>query len=205
MSDTGIASPDGLPVVFAEDRDAWRAWLAENHAAEKGAWLVLGKKGSGLRTVNYEEAVLEAVAFGWIDSRANRVDETRYIQLFTPRKPGSMWSNSNRERVDRLVAEGRMTPAGMALVDAAKAGGTWLTLETVQANEIPDDLAEALAANEDAGRHFAAFPPSSKRIILEWIASAKRPETRAKRIAETVDKAAVNIRANHYRQPTERS
>jgi len=125
MSAEDIASPDSRPVVFAEDREAWRAWLSANHELERGAWLVLAKKGSGGRSVSYDEAVEEALAFGWIDSRANKADEVRYLQRFSPRKPNSAWARSNRIRIERLIAEGRMTPAGMALVDQAKRDGRW--------------------------------------------------------------------------------
>jgi uncharacterized protein YdeI (YjbR/CyaY-like superfamily) len=201
VSAEGITSPDGLPVVYAAGRGDWRAWLVDNHDRERGAWLVLYKKGTSVPSVSYDEAVEEALAFGWIDSRANRVDDARYLQLITRRKPGSVWSESNKRRVARLIAEGRMTPAGLALVEEAKRNGRWDALVDVQAGVVPDDLAAALAADPGAKAYFDAFPPSSKRIILEWIANAKRPQTRAARIDETVRLAADNLRANHYRQP----
>jgi uncharacterized protein YdeI (YjbR/CyaY-like superfamily) len=116
--------------------------------------------------------------------------------MFTPRRPGSPWSRSNKERVARLAREGRMTPAGRALVEAAKRDGSWTKLDAVENLAVPSDLAEALAANSKAEQHFNAFSPSARRHILGWIASAKRPETRAKRIAETVRLAADNLKAN---------
>jgi uncharacterized protein YdeI (YjbR/CyaY-like superfamily) len=121
----GVVSPDGRPVVYAPDRGSWRRWLEQHHNSESGAWLVIYKKGSTVSGVTYDEAVEEALAFGWIDSRANRLDDTRYVQFFTRRKPRSAWSPSNKERVERLIAEGRMTAAGMALVEEAKRNGRW--------------------------------------------------------------------------------
>jgi uncharacterized protein YdeI (YjbR/CyaY-like superfamily) len=120
-----IDSPDGLPVVYAARREQWREWLAENHEIERGAWLVLYKRDSGAQCVAYAEAVEEALAFGWIDSRAKGVDGVRRIQRFSPRRAKSVWSSSNRRRVERLLAEGRMAPAGLAVVDAAKRSGAW--------------------------------------------------------------------------------
>ena len=205
MSAEGIVSPDGMPVVYAADRGSWRAWLAEHHESERAAWLVLYNKGWDTPSVTYDEAVEEALAFGWIDSRASKADDARHIQLFSRRKPRSVWSQSNKVRVERLISEGRMTPAGMALVDAAKRDGRWDALVEVQAGVVPGDLAAALAADPVSQAHFEAFPPSSKRIILEWIANAKRPETRSARIGQTVRLAHDDVRANHYRQPKGKS
>jgi uncharacterized protein YdeI (YjbR/CyaY-like superfamily) len=184
----------------AETRGGWRAWLERNHQRREGIWLITFRKSSGHPHVTYEEAVEEALCFGWIDSRPGTVDDERSRLWFTRRKPGSRWSRANRERVERLTATGRMAPPGLAAVEAAKRDGTWDALDDVQANVVPDDLADALAADPIAAGNFAAFPPSSKRIILEWILGARRPETRAARIAETVRLAAVNERANHWRR-----
>ena len=186
--------------VAARDRAEWRAWLEANHASAPGVWLVYGKKDGGLPSVTYAEAVEEALCFGWVDSRPNVVDERRYKQLFSPRKPRSPWSKINKRRVERLIAEGRMAPAGLAVVEAARADGSWHAYDAVEELTMPDDLAAALAADERARGHFAAFPPSSKKNILWWIGSAKRPETRARRIAETVRLAHEDRRANHWRQ-----
>jgi hypothetical protein len=131
VSGAAIVSPDGLPVVYAPDQAAWRVWLEANAQQERGAWLVFYKKGFDTPSVNYEQAVDEAVAYGWIDSRSNRVDDARYIQLFTPRKPGSVWSRTNQERVGRLIAAGRMAPAGLAAVEEAKRRGRWDALSTL--------------------------------------------------------------------------
>jgi len=125
MTAESVASPDDRPVVRARDQAAWHAWLEANSLQARGAWLVFYKKGTGAPSVNYEQAVDEAVAYGWIDSRSNRVDDARYIQLFTPRRPGSAWSRSNKDRAQRLLAAGLMAPAGLAAVEEAKRRGAW--------------------------------------------------------------------------------
>jgi len=132
VSAEGVVTPDGLPAVYAPDRDAWRAWLQDNHAEQRGAWLVLYKKGSAVPSVTYEDAVEEALAFGWIDSRANKVDGARYVQRFSRRKAKSAWSQSNKERVGRLLADGRMAPSGLAAVEEAKRNGAWDALARIE-------------------------------------------------------------------------
>src|SRR5437660_3975138 len=181
-------------------REALRAWLAQNHSASGGVWLANQKKGTGKPRLEYAEIVEELLCFGWIDSKPNPLDDERSLLWISPRKPKSGWSRINKERVEQLERDGLMTDAGRAAVAEAKRNGAWTALDAVERLEVPDDLAAALAANADAARHFEAFPPSSKKIILTWIASAKRDETRERRIAETVELVAQNIRANHYRQ-----
>ncbi|HEY5727528.1 MAG TPA: hypothetical protein VIV08_02850, partial [Acidimicrobiia bacterium] len=131
-------------------RAAWRRWLADHHATSPGVWVVSWKRHTGKPTPGYEALVEEALCFGWIDSQAKTVDADRSMQRFTPRRAGSVWARSNRERVARLVAAGRMAPAGLAKVEAAKADGSWSAYEPVEAIEIPDDLAAALATDPDA-------------------------------------------------------
>jgi uncharacterized protein YdeI (YjbR/CyaY-like superfamily) len=181
--------------VHPKTRDAWRRWLAKNHAASDGVWLVYFKKSSGKPRVDYGEAVEEALCFGWIDSKSERIDEERTMLKFTPRNPKSAWSKPNKERVEKLVKEGKMTDAGLAMIATAKRNGTWTALDAVEALKVPLDLAKSLAANKKAKAHFDAFSPSSRKIILWWIESAKRQETREKRITETVRLAAQNIKA----------
>ena len=178
----------------------WRAWLAENYTRKEGVWLITYKKATGLPTIEYDESVEEALCFGWVDSKAGTLDDERSMLWFAPRKPTSGWSKSNKERVERLIAEGRMAPPGLAKVEAAKANGTWNALDAVERLEIPLDLAAALTATPDAAAYFDAFPRSIKRGILEWIAGAKTPETRAKRVSETARLAGENIRANQWRK-----
>lgn len=190
-----MSALDDAPLVPADDRASWRSWLAANHATARGVWLVSWRKGHGPR-VDYEDAVEEALCFGWIDSQGGNLDERRSRQYFAPRKPGSGWAATNKARVERLIAEGRMAPAGLAAVERAKADGSWTALDAIEQGLVPDDLAAALAAVPAAAANFDAFPKSARRTILAWVAAAKRPETRASRVRETADKAARNERAN---------
>lgn len=185
--------------VHPETRRAWRQWLQKNHARAEGVWLISFKKETGRPRVEYDEAVEEALCFGWIDSKPNKLDEERSLLWFAPRKPGTGWSRLNKERVERLIASGRMTPAGLARVDAAKADGSWSALDAVEALTIPADLRAALRSHAGAAAFFDAFPRSVKRGILEWIQNAKKPETRARRVEETARLAAENKRANQWR------
>ena len=178
----------------------WRGWLDEHYASAPGVWLVTYKKDSGGPYLDYEATVEEALCFGWIDSRPNKLDDERSMRLFTPRKVGGPWSRLNKERVRRLESEGRMTEAGRRQVAQAKEDGSWTVYDSVERLEEPDHLASALDANEVARGHFDAFPDSSKKVILWWIKSAKRATTRDKRVKETVRLAAENVRANHYRR-----
>ncbi|XVV06131.1 YdeI/OmpD-associated family protein [Actinosynnema sp. CA-248983] len=171
----------------------WRAWLAENSASAKEVWLVLHHKDSPTPSVRYAEAVEQALCFGWIDGHHRKHDEHSSALRFTPRTPRSTWSRVNRERAERMIAEGLMTPAGQAVVDLAKAAGTWDPVP--DPDTVPDDLGAALDRSPAAREHFAAFPPSSKRLIVAWVVGAKRPETRERRIARTVELAADNVRA----------
>ena len=180
--------------VEPESRQQWREWLAENHAGSPGVWIVYRKPKSGLPSLTYDEAVEEALCFGWIDSTVNALDEYRFMQMMTPRKPGSTWAQTNKRRVERLIAEDLMTPAGMAVIEAAKADGSWTMLDDVENLVVPDDLAAALAENPEAESTFSAFAPSAKKPILYYIKSAKRPETRARRIEKTVRMAARGLR-----------
>ena len=198
--DADASAPDGREVVEPVDRAAWRAWLEARHADSPSIWLLFHKQSSGRTGVSYEEAVEEALCFGWIDSRRNTLDEHRYIQLFAPRKPRGAWSRINKERIERLVAAGLMAPAGAAAIAAAKANGSWSTYDAAEDLLVPGDLSAALAADPEAQRQFDAFSPSSRKAILFWIASARRAPTREKRIAETVRLAAQGIRANHWQR-----
>lgn len=185
--------------VHPHTRADWRAWLEQHHARTDGVWLISYKKATGKPRVEYDEAVEEAICFGWIDSKGNKLDDERSMLWFAPRKPGSGWSRPNKERVERLMAAGLMAPVGLAKIEAAKQDGSWYALDAVEALELPPELDAAFAANTTARQYWDAFPRSVKRGILEWIANAKRPETRAKRIEETVRLAAENKRANQWR------
>jgi uncharacterized protein YdeI (YjbR/CyaY-like superfamily) len=180
-------------------RVQWREWLGRHAGDDAGVWVVL-HKGDDV-PLTYEDAALEALAFGWIDSKPNKLDDRRYKLWVAPRKPGSGWSRVNKDRVASLLRDGLMTERGLDVIEAAKADGSWEALDAVLALEVPDDLREALDLNAAAAGYFDAFPPSSKRIILEWIAQTKNPETRRRRVDETVELAAQNTRAHHWRQP----
>lgn len=186
--------------LHCSNRKAWRKWLEQNHQAEKSVWLIIYHKGSTKNSVQHEEAVEEALCFGWIDSVAHKRDGESKYQYFAQRKTKSNWSKANRERANKMIAQGKMMPAGKKLIEVAKKSGAWEALVDVQNSVIPDDLQQLFDKNKIAHKHFLAFPPSSKRIVLEWILNAKKPETRLKRMEETVRLAAKNIKANHYRQ-----
>lgn len=175
-----------LPRVEPASRAEFRAWLEANAAASTGIWLAVGKKGNPVTTLFYDDAVEEALCFGWIDATVHRLDESRFWQLFTPRKPGGNWAASNKARVERLIAEGLMTPAGLAAIERAKSDGSWNRLTDVEAMVVPDDLTTALDATPGAAQGFGDLPASGRKQLLYWIASAKRDETRTRRIAETV-------------------
>ena len=185
--------------VHPKSRAAWRAWLEANHSRGEGVWLVTFKKAAGKPRVEYDEAVEEALCFGWVDSKPAKLDAERSMLWFAPRKAGTGWSKPNKERVARMVAAGRMAPAGLAKVEAAKADGSWEKLDAVERLEVPADLARAFRARPGSRANFDAFPRSVKRGILEWILQAKKPETRAKRVEETARLAAENRRANQWR------
>jgi uncharacterized protein YdeI (YjbR/CyaY-like superfamily) len=182
------------PQVHPEDRAAWRSWLEANHATATGVWLVSWRRGHGPR-VEYEEAVEEALCFGWIDSQGGNIDERRSRQYYAPRKATSGWAATNKARVERLIADGHMAPAGLAAIERAKANGSWTLLDAVEQGIVPEDLARALADRPPAATNFDAFPKSARRALLEWITQAKRPETRDRRVLETAERAAVNERA----------
>jgi len=180
---------------FARDRAAWRAWLQEHHADKPCIWLILLKKSVPEPHLSLQEAIEEAVCLGWVDSQLRRIDDRQHALRFSPRRPGGVWAESNKARVDKLMAEGRMTPAGLAVIEAAKASGDWDSLPTnAQLDVVPDDLREALDADGAAGEAFAALAPSMRRQYVHWVTSAKRPETRARRVAETVQRARHGLR-----------
>jgi uncharacterized protein YdeI (YjbR/CyaY-like superfamily) len=185
--------------VTVESREQWRAWLEAHHGSSPGIWLVTWKKASGRPHLPYDDVVEEALAFGWVDSLPRKLDDDRSQLLITPRKAGSNWSRLNKERVERLLAAGLMAPAGLAVVEAARADGSWTALDDVENLVEPEDLRAALDAEPEARRHWDAFPRSVKRGILEWLLNAKAAATREKRVRETAELAARGERANQWR------
>ncbi len=181
-----------------KSRTAWRQWLAQNHTQTEGVRLTSDNKATGKPRVEYDDSVEEALCFGWIDSKVNKLEDQRSMLWFAPRKARTGWSRPNKARVERMLAAGLMQPAGLAKVEQAKADGSWNALDAVEDLERHSDLRAALASHPDASTHFEAFPRSVKRGILEWILVARRPATRAQRIAETARLANQNIRANQW-------
>jgi uncharacterized protein YdeI (YjbR/CyaY-like superfamily) len=191
---------DDIQSVGAGTRAEWRQWLEQNHQSQKAVWLIIYKKQSGIPSVYYPEAVDEALCFGWIDSKAIKRDAQSVYQYFARRNPKSNWSGVNKEKVTRLIAQGLMTAAGYQMIEIAKQTGTWTALDDVEQLQIPADLEALFRKNKAAYENWNQFPRSARRGILEWILNAKRPETRQKRIEETVALAAVNKKANQPRQ-----
>ncbi len=175
--------------------EAWATWLASHHADTPGVWLVTPKASSGLRTFDYEAGVLEALRFGWVDSTQRTVDDVRTMMWYAPRRPGSVWTRNNKQRVARLEREGRMEPAGAAAVAAAKASGMWTLMDDVEDLVVPDDLAAAFDRHPTARDHWDDFSPSARKEMLGWIAVAKRAETRGQRVEETARRAALGERS----------
>jgi uncharacterized protein YdeI (YjbR/CyaY-like superfamily) len=175
--------PDPLPVMAFESTQAWDVWLSAHHADSPGLWLKIAKKGSAGQSISYSDALDVALCHGWIDGQKGRHDDDYWLQRFTPRKPGGNWSKINTERAAALIASGRMRPAGLREVEQARADGRWERAYQSQSRiTVPEDLADALAANPRAREFFATLDGTNRYAVLYRIASAKRPETRARRI-----------------------
>jgi uncharacterized protein YdeI (YjbR/CyaY-like superfamily) len=185
------------PQTTASSRSEWRNWLQKHHDSYTFVWLEIYKKESGIPSVTYKEAVDEALCFGWIDSKPNKKDSKSYYQFFAKRNPKSNWSKVNKEKVEILIAQGLMTSAGMKMIELAKENGTWNFLDQVETLELPIDMEQLFGQNPKAFENWNTFSKSAKRGILEWIANAKTPQTRGKRIQETVELAGQNLKANH--------
>lgn len=177
----------------------WHAWLEANHQTSKGVWFVGYKKAAGKPRIEYEDAVAEALCWGWIDSVLRPLDDERAMLRYTPRKKGSGWARTNKDRLIRLEAEGRIQPAGRKLVESAKADGSWTLLDGPEAGIIPDDLQVALEGKPGAEARFQALPAGEKKRILTWIAQAKQPATRARRIAEAVRQCRDNRKMDQWK------
>lgn len=193
-----MPDPETAERIHAESAVVWRAWLEANHERPNGVWLVSWKTATGRPRMTYEESVVEALAFGWVDSTARTLDDERGMLWFAPRRRGSGWARPNKLRIERLEREGRLAPAGRAAVERAKADGTWTLLDAVEDLIVPDDLAVAFDAHPGAAERWDAFPRSARRAILEWIVQARTPGTRSRRISEAAEKAARGERANQW-------
>jgi uncharacterized protein YdeI (YjbR/CyaY-like superfamily) len=180
-----MAADDGLPTRFFASPDEWEEWLEENHAVADGVWIEMAKKDTGIKSVRHPEAVERALCFGWIDGRREAHDERYFLQRFTPRRSRSSWSRINREAAERLIADGRMRPAGLAEVERAKADGRWqAAYEGQRSSTVPDDLQRELDARPKAKASFAELNSQNRYAILYRLQEAKKPETRARRLAK---------------------
>jgi uncharacterized protein YdeI (YjbR/CyaY-like superfamily) len=178
---------DSLPVISFASGEAFESWLATEHAASAGVWLKIAKKGSSTQTVSYADALAVALCFGWIDGQKGKLDDDFWLQRFTPRKPGSRWSRINTDRAAELIEAGRMRPAGQAEVDRAQADGRWAAAyESSSTITVPDDLAAELGRNDGARAFFETLSGANRYAILYRVTTARRPETRAQRIATYV-------------------
>ena len=179
--------PADLPVVGFATRAEWAAWLAAEHAASAGVWLRIARKDGGAESVSYSDALDVALCHGWIDGQKDRLDERFWLQRFTPRKPRSRWSKRNRERAEALIAGGEMAAAGMAEIERARADGRWdAAYDSHSTATVPDDLQAELAGNAPAREFFDSLDSTNRYAILYRIQEARRPETRARRIAKYV-------------------
>jgi uncharacterized protein YdeI (YjbR/CyaY-like superfamily) len=177
-----------MPVMTFRDRDEWHAWLAAHHATSTGVWVRLAKIGSGVQSIAYDEAVEGALCYGWIDGQAKSVDDRYWMQRFTPRGKRSLWSKRNRERADALIAAGVMTPAGLAEIERAKADGRWDAAYSPPSRAVvPPDLEAALNRHVRAKRFFATLDSRNRFAILHRLETARKPETRARRLAQFVE------------------
>jgi len=179
-----VPTPD---TFHPADRKAWRQWLLKYHHVKLSVWVVFYKVKTGQRALSWSEAVEEALCFGWIDSKAMPLDEHRYMQFFSRRKPKSVWSRINKEKIDRLIADGLMTEAGMRCIEIAKENGSWTSLDEVEDLNIPKDLEKAFKQYKGSKTFFTGLSKSVRKAILQWIALAKLPETRQRRINEVAE------------------
>ena len=182
-----MATKPDLPIVPFASRDAWAAWLDEHHATSDGVWLKIAKKGSGIETVSYAEALDAALCYGWIDGQKASLDERHWLQRFTPRRPRSKWSKVNRQKATELIEKGEMRPAGLREVERAKADGRWEAAYDAQSTAtVPDDMRRELEKNHRALEFFSKLDSRNRYAILYRIQDAKKPETRARRIEKYV-------------------
>lgn len=184
-----------IKTFYPKTRAQWRNWLQKNHEKENSVYVIMYNKKSGKPSVGYEAGVEEALCFGWIDSTHYKRDADSSYLYYAKRKPKSVWSKLNRDRVAKLKKAGLLMPAGQKMIDIAKKNGQWHYLKQIEQLVMPDDLTRAFTKNKTAKKHFDAFSTSAKKMILHWVVSAKRPETRANRIQQTVEKASKNIKA----------
>jgi len=186
-----------IETFYPTSRAAWRAWLQENHNSSRAVWLICYKKKANKPTITWEESVEEALCFGWIDSIRKTIDEEKFIQFYSKRKPNGTWSKINKDKIIQLIDKKLMTEAGFASIEKAKQNGSWTILDEVEALIIPDDLEEAFIQNPNSKEFYLSLSKSTRKAILQWIVLAKQPETRIKRINELVERASQNLKPKH--------
>jgi uncharacterized protein YdeI (YjbR/CyaY-like superfamily) len=176
-----------------KDSEEWRNWLTQNHDKTPNVWLTFYKKGSNRKGISLEEAVEEAICFGWIDGKLRRIDEERFVLRFSPRKAKSVWSKINKERAEKLTQLGKMTKAGLAAMELSKASGSWDTAYTNKVKDaVPVDLESALKEQQKAWHNFQAFANSYRNMYIGWVNAAKTDETRKKRVTKVVEQSLQN-------------
>ncbi len=181
-----------MDALSFKNRDEWRKWLEKNYKTAKEVWLVHYKKHVGIG-IQLEETVEEALCFGWIDGKLRRIDEERFMLRYSPRKPNSVWSKYNRERAERLIEAGKMTPAGLSIIEEAKKRGSWdKAYADLERDRIPRDLRKALAEDKIAMENFQRFANSYRNMYIQWVKSAKTGKTRRERIEKVVKQASQN-------------
>mgnify|MGYP000710571647 CR=1 FL=1 len=184
-------SDKNIETFYPKNRKDWRKWLAENHQSQVAVWLLFYKKSSDKPSLTWSEAVDEALCFGWIDSKKVTRDKESYLQYFSPRKAKSIWSKINKDKIEKLIEEGLMKKAGLESIAIAKENGSWSFLDEVDALVIPEDLEMAFSSYKRSKDYFTSLSNSKKKILLYWIVSAKRDETRQKRIEEIAQQASL--------------
>lgn len=180
-------------------RQEWRRWLAEHHDKKESVWLVYYKKEVNLPTITWSEAVDEALCFGWIDSTVRSIDPEKFMRFFSRRKPKSVWSKINKEKVQRLIEQQLITPAGLHSIETAKQNGSWTVLDDAEALKIPKDLLKAFRVQPGSKAFFLSLSKSARKAILQWLVLARQPATRQKRIAEIAELAAQKLKPKQFR------
>lgn len=188
-----------VEIFYPPTQTAWREWLAENHLSKQSVWVIFHSKSSGRPTLSWSDAVDEALCFGWIDSKKVSIDKETSQQFFCKRKPNSTWSKINKDKVERLIAQGLMAPAGLLCIEIARQNGSWTILDAVEQLIIPDDLESEFANKPIAKDFYLGLSKSMKKSILQWLVMAKTAETRQKRITEILESAEQQLKPKHLR------
>ena len=197
-----IIKEELITTFYPTSKKHWRQWLQKNHKSKMAVWIECYRKSASMPTVVWSDAVDEALCFGWIDSTRKSVDKDKFIQYFCRRKPNSGWSKINKEKVQRLIDEGRMSRAGLKCIEEAKQNGSWAKLDRIENLEVPEEMKAVFKKDAKAKAYFTTLSKSMKKIILHWVTLAKRPETRLKRISEFATLARQNQLPVQFRPVT---